>query len=128
MEAGVARGCALRDHWGVIMAITVQLLTEDDCLQPEDWVRPLKTTPNDMGGDARINSFSTYGGRPLNHLKWVRAGDVFSERWMGLTLKELGQEYKRFGGFTYEVVRGDLPATHCWDWQSDKQRAEGADA
>lgn len=110
------------------MAIMLQLLTEEDRLQPDDWVRPLEAAPDSLGGEARINSFSTYGGSPLNHLKWVRAGDVFGERWLGLTLKELDEQHERFGGFTYEVVRGDLPAAHCWDWQRERAARYGEDA
>jgi len=108
------------------MAITVQLLTEEDCLQPEDWVRPLTAACSELGTVEPFNSFTPFAGLPQNHFRWVKAREIFGDCWMGFSLKELQQQFKRFGGFQYEVLRGPLPKAHYWDWQKDKQRYEGA--
>lgn len=50
------------------MAITIQLLEPTDVLQPTDWVRPL-TPSSDID---HVDSFSTYGGSPINHLNGFR--------------------------------------------------------
>lgn len=99
------------------MAITVQILEPTDVLQPTDWVRPLAPSSD----TDHVDSFSTYGGSPINHLKWVQAKDVFGEGWMGHTLKDIDKDMRDVGGFNYEVARGAVPPKHIWNWKKDKK-------
>lgn len=103
------------------MATSVLILGPEDTLEQDDWVRPLQATPGHCGGDPVINSLSTDGETPQNHLKWVRARDVFKPGWFGLTLEELNKEMGN--GFNYEVIRGAIPRGHIWFWRAQRDRA-----
>lgn len=102
------------------MAISVLILGPDDVLQADDWVRPLVPTCGEfMGNEPPINSFSTYGGTPQNHLRWVAAQDVIGKCWMGKALRDINKAWDKTGGFNYEVVRGPVPMNHVWDWRKE---------
>lgn len=103
------------------MATQILMLGPEDVLQPTDWVRPLVETPGEFqSSPSSINSFSTFGGTPLNHFKWVPARDVMGELWFGQSLAEIHRRWAHLGGFNYEVVRGEVPMAHVWDWRKEK--------
>lgn len=104
--------------------VALQLLEAADVLRPTDWVRPLAAAPGDFStSNPVINSFSTYGGSPQNHFKWIRAQDVVGECWMGRSLADLAKAWEATGGFAYEVVRGAMPPQHIWDWRAAKKKS-----
>lgn len=103
------------------MATTIQLLGPDDVLHKDDWVRPLiPAAGSSHGDDPGINSFSPFAGLPQNHFKWVKARDALGECWMGRTLREIDREMGE-GDHAFEVVRGDLPKTHVWNWRAERR-------
>ena len=87
--------------------ITLQLLEADDCVDPEDWCRPLSITSM-SGGHSDYYSFSSqYTGAPENNVKWVKVKYILGKPWHGLTVKDIDLGLGKF--VKYEFVRGDIP-------------------
>ena len=89
------------------MMRTIQLLEADDCVEPEDWCRPLSLTTM-SGGYSDYYSFeSCYTGAPENNVKWVKVKYILGHGWHGKTVKEIDIG---LGFYTkYEFIRGDIP-------------------
>ncbi len=100
---------------------TLFLLEDDDIIEPTDWIRPITII-----GDS-INGFSTYSGRPMNNVRWVQFQDIFGKVHFGKTvrqLKEMATQYVHAPNRseTFEIMRGEMPAAHVWDWQLARER------
>lgn len=63
--------------------ISISILEEKDRVRADDWIRPLDFRTN--GWSDEVLRFSPYSGRPDNHCKWVRVGDVLGKCWFGKT-------------------------------------------
>lgn len=98
------------------MAKQLEFLEDQDILLATDWVRPLVPAPD----SSTVNSFSTYGGTPVNNLGWVLAIDYFGERWIGETIQSIHMDIYGFGA-CFEAIRGTPLAGHVWDWRKEKQ-------
>ncbi len=103
---------------------TLLLLEDDDVINPTDWIRPLTIT---LDSGESINGFSMYGGSPQNNVRWVQFKDVFGECHYGKTvrqIKEMANQYvhAQNRSMRYEIVRGDLPGDHIWNWKAAKVR------
>jgi hypothetical protein len=96
--------------------VTVQILSEDDPIHPDDWCRPLvyatgHVEPPLAGSDAE---WSEYGGLIVNNLKWARVREVFGETHWNKSRRQLISEASTVPHvFLYEFVRGQPPAGHC---------------
>lgn len=87
--------------------ITVQILEADDCVDPEDWCRPLSIVSM-SGGHSDYYSFqSQYTGAPENNVKWVKVKYILGKPWHGKTVKEIDKHLGQY--IKYEYVRGDIP-------------------
>lgn len=87
--------------------ITVQILEADDCVDPEDWCRPLSIVSM-SGGHSDYYSFkSQYTGSPENNVKWVKVKYILGKPWHGKTVKDIDFGLGRF--VKYEFIRGDIP-------------------
>lgn len=95
--------------------ITISVLEKADVLLPTDWIRPIMAQCE----DDEVNTFNTYSGRPMNHLKLVPASDIIGERWFNPpnTIRTIDKKFKDIGGFAYEVVRGKIPKSHQLHWK-----------
>lgn len=84
---------------------TVQILEGNDCVQPDDWMRPLCIIS--MGG----GHSDYYDFTPTeNNAKWQRVKYILGKPWHGCTVQEIDKEFKEFNH--YEFVRGDIPSSH----------------
>ena len=87
--------------------ITVQILEADDCVDPEDWCRPLSIVSM-SGGHSDYYSFqSQYTGAPENNVKWVKVKYILGKPWHGQTVKAIDRALGQY--VKYEYVRGDIP-------------------
>jgi len=87
--------------------INIQLLEQDDIVEPEDWCRPLSTTSM-SGGHSDYYSFqSQYTGAPENNVKWVKVKYILGRGWHGKTVAEIDAKLGKF--VKYEYVRGNIP-------------------
>jgi hypothetical protein len=88
--------------------ISIQLLDDNDIVEPEDWCRPLSIVSMN-GGHSDYYSFkSQYTGAPENNVKWVKVKYILGKCWHGKTVSEIDAELGKF--IKYEYVRGDIPA------------------
>jgi hypothetical protein len=83
--------------------ITVKILEASDIVEPTDWVRPLYL----FSGDGEVHTTSTYGGRPINNLKWLPVYSCLAPRWHG---KSVADVESLLG--PHEFMRGPLPKEH----------------
>ena len=88
--------------------ITVQLLEEDDILQPTDYCRPLLLTTTSPQSD-HYSFSNTYSGLPENYVKWLRVEQKFGECWYGKPIKNLLAKIE-----PYEFIRGEIPKSHLY--------------
>jgi len=87
--------------------ITVQILEADDCVEPEDWCRPLSIVSM-SGGHSDYYSFkSQWSGAPENNVKWVKVKYILGKPWHGKTVKEIDRGLGVF--VKYEFIRGSIP-------------------
>lgn len=87
--------------------ITVQILEDEDTIEPTDWCRPLSIISMG-GGTSDYYSFkSEYSGTPENNAKWVQAKHVLGTCWFGKTVSEYNTTGPR-----YEFLRGDILKSH----------------
>jgi len=105
---------------------TLQLLELDDAIHPDDWIRPLTQEHNQFGDTVAMHSFNMYGGTPQNNIKWIRVRDFFGKCHWGKTLGQINSLFDNSPNWQnqmlrYEVVRGDMPTNHVWDWRKAKQ-------
>lgn len=90
---------------------TVQILEADDCVDPEDWCRPLQIVSMN-GGHSDYYSFqSCYTGAPENNVEWVKVKYILGKGWHGKPVREYTNAMSKFG-YRYEFVRGDVPQSH----------------
>ena len=87
--------------------INIQLLEQDDIVEPENWCRPLSITSM-SGGHSDYYSFqSQYTGAPENNVKWVKVKYILGRGWHGKTVAEIDAKLGKF--VKYEYVRGNIP-------------------
>jgi len=87
--------------------INIQLLEQDDIVEPEDWCRPLSITSM-SGGHSDYYSFqSQYTGAPENNVKWLKVKYILGRGWHGKTVAEIDAKLGKF--VKYEYVRGNIP-------------------
>jgi hypothetical protein len=88
--------------------ISIQMLEDNDVIDPEDWCRPLNIVSMG-GGHSDYYSFkSEYSGTPENNVKWVKVKYILGKVWHGKTVKEIDEGLGKF--VKYEYVRGNIPA------------------
>lgn len=105
---------------------SVQILEDHDEIRPDDWVRPLRIVDSDHCEGVRVETFSAYGGSPTNNVRWIKVRDYFGECHWG---KKLGEIHELFSHsvnwqnaqLRFEVVRGEMPNAHVWDWRKTKK-------
>lgn len=85
----------------------VQILEDDDILQPTDYCRPLILTTLSPQSDV-YSFYNTYSGTPENNTKWIRVDQKFGECWFGKPVKEL------INSHPYEFIRGEIPKSHLY--------------
>lgn len=96
------------------MASPILLLEDEDLIEASDYVRQLDLLYT--GQSDYLATRSTYGGSPINHLKWIEVSRS-CPAWVGKTVGEFRnvmldtwrphQEVP-----DYEFIRGTLPADH----------------
>lgn len=87
--------------------IQIQLLEEDDVINPTDFCRPLSLEYSEFGDS--IFTKATYSGSPINNMKWCRVRFILGNGWMGKKIKE----YNSKDSITkLEFVRGQIPDSH----------------
>lgn len=84
------------------MTYRIDLLDKDDVIQPNDYVRQLNLSYN--GQSDYLQTTSTYGGCPINRLKWIPA-KYMCPAYVGKTVKE-------FNNGQFEFIRGKVPEEH----------------
>ena len=91
---------------------TIQLLEDEDLINPNDWCRPLiRSADYSNYSDAWMTS-GTYDGNPLDHLKWIPVWLKLGQCWWGYKY----QEYTSNKNMTpIEFIRGNIPNTHKLD-------------
>jgi len=88
--------------------IQISILEDDDLICPCDYCRPLNIEYSESDS---VFTESTYGGTPINNMKWVQVRYVFGPGWYGKKIKELYQP----SGWQlpkYEFMKGQLPKGH----------------
>ena len=90
---------------------TVQILEADDCVDPEDWCRPLQIISMNGGMSDYYSFESCYTGAPENNVKWVKVKYILGKGWHGKPVKEYTNAMSKFG-YRYEFVRGEVPNSH----------------
>lgn len=111
--------------------IQVQILDDDDIVEPTDWCRPLCLTTMSGGLSDSYSFKSCYSGSPENNVEWVQVQDVFGPCWRGRTVREFKMsEYS----IPREFIRGNVPRSHRLDmkgYSSDahlwQKKAEDSD-
>ena len=83
------------------MKYTIEILSDEDVFDPEDWCRPIQ----DEGGD--VNGTGWVG--IINNLKWIKVKDRFGPAWYGRKFKEY---YKGSASTKFEFVKGNIPKEH----------------
>lgn len=86
---------------------TINILEENDTIDPEDWCRPLILISMSGGLSDSYAFTNCYSGLPENNVKWVKVRKVFGECWFGKKVKEVLENLP-----LYEFVRGDIPKSH----------------
>src|SRR5690606_28224252 len=87
--------------------ITVQILSNVDRVDPDDWCRPLYLTPEASG---EVLTRSAYGGFAQKHTKWARVRHVLGNHWWGKMVHQINTNLGQ-----YEFMRdtnGNLPESH----------------
>lgn len=86
--------------------IQIQLLEEDDVINPTDFCRPLNLQ---YSYSDQIYTESTYGGFPINNMEWCRVKFILGPCWYGQKIKEYhSAEFST----KLEFVRGRIPDSH----------------
>ena len=105
--------------------ISVTILEENDTILPSDWIRPLHFPSNNYSDPNPPDSFSTYSGKPLNNIRWVKVKDLLGIYWYGKTIKELNYNSFKIGTnhlLKYEIIRGNIPISHTWqNWKQQRK-------
>ena len=83
----------------------VLILDNSDTIQESDYFRPLLILYSDLG---EIHFTGTYGGRPINHFKWLPVKGDLDPSWFGKRV----DEFNAPGHTPYEFLRGTPPAGH----------------
>ena len=97
---------------------TIQLLENNDPVEPNDWMRPLHIISM-SGGHSDYYDFSPTN----NNAKWQRVKYCLGKPWHYRTVKEINVAMRKFNH--YEFVRGDITVTHretvrgLWDHSRD---------
>jgi hypothetical protein len=95
--------------------IQIFLLEERDIINPNDWCRPLNLCTISLQGDS-YSFESTYTGRPVNNLKWVKVKDAIGSCWFGKTIGEFNNPPMSIQQPQYyEFMRGSFPLNHVLD-------------
>ncbi len=89
---------------------TIQILEDNDCIELNDWCRPLSLCTMSGGMSDSYSFKSCYSGRPENNVEWVLVKHVFGTCWAGKTVATITKEISK-----YEFVRGDIPTSHRLD-------------
>ena len=87
---------------------TVHFLEDDDIIHPDDWCRPLTKSSDYESHSDQWNETNTYGGSPLDHLKWCPVWLCLGKIWWGSEYGKLTINNK----FPHEYIRGDIPNSH----------------
>ena len=96
------------------MARPILLLDDSDIIQAGDYVRQLELFYE--GQSDYLATTSTYGGSPINRLRWIEV-ERSCPAWIGKTVGEfrgkmLEMERPHQPMPDHEFVRGDLPTNH----------------
>ena len=86
----------------------VQILEEEDQIEPTDWCRPLVLVSMSGGISDGYSFTSIYSGKPENNVKWAPVSDVFGPGWFGRPVKEINTTLD----IPYEFIRGKIPKSH----------------
>lgn len=86
------------------MSVQILILEDSDPVSLDDYCRPLYLT---RSLSEQVFSTSTYSGKPINNLKWIKVGDIFGVVWNNKTVKEINTE-----SMSYEFIRGNMPKSH----------------
>ena len=102
--------------------VIIQILENDDCIDAEDWCRPLVLVTM-SGGHSDYYSFeSCYSGAPENNVQWVKVREVFGECWYGHPVKEVLKKLS----IKYEFARGNIPRSHTMKSKREEESAQAA--
>ena len=86
--------------------IDIKLLEANDNIHADDYCRPLKIQQESWSDE--IHFTSTYGGSPINNMKWTKVSDVLGSCWFGKPVKDFNKD----DSHPMEFVRGDIPKKH----------------
>lgn len=89
--------------------LTVQILTDSDTVNPDDWCRPLEIVSM-SGGHSDLYSFTSMGGSPENNAKWVQVKYILGKPWHGKTVDAIDKGLGKY--HYYEFIRGAIPNSH----------------
>jgi len=99
--------------------ITVNILEDNDLIDPEDWCRPLALVATDNGYGDGYSFSSPYTKTPINNLKWVKVKHILGKYWYGKTIKQFnGDGYSKAWSHVetrMEFMQGSPPASHQLD-------------
>ena len=102
--------------------VTIQILESNDCIDPEDWCRPLLLVTM-SGGHSDYYSFeSCYSGAPENNVQWVKVREVFGEGWYSKPVKEVLKKLS----VKYEFARGMTPKSHTMKSKRELEMSQAA--
>jgi hypothetical protein len=87
--------------------IQINLLEDTDVIQENDYVRQLQLFYN--GQSDYVQTTSSYGGRPINRLGWIKA-KYFCPHWVGEKVKDFVDGVSKF--YNVEFIRGDISKEH----------------
>jgi len=90
--------------------IQIQLLEEDDIINPTDFCRPLSLQYSEFSNS--IFTKATYSGSPINNMKWCRVQFILGKCWHGKKIKEYNSKDSIR---KLEFVRGQIPDSHLLD-------------
>lgn len=90
------------------MSYQIEILSDDEFLTSDLWIRPLQFTGGDFGG-MDYTEGSTHGCL-INNFKWANIQEVLGPCWLDgtKTISETGY------GERYEFARGELPRNHFY--------------
>ena len=91
--------------------VGILVLEDDDKILDSDYCRPLSISYS-LGDN--VYTESTYGGTPINNMKWVEVRYVFGKCWYGKTVGQLNKKAIT----KYEFIRGVIPKSHLLDVSS----------
>jgi hypothetical protein len=92
----------------------ITILDVGDVINPNDWMRPLYRSADYDALSDSWHETSTYGGGPLDHLKWAPVWLKLGSVWWGSTYEEY-INFNTEGSMMYEFVRGAIPKSHALD-------------